>query len=146
MVARRAPWGALPLTRGANPWKVFEALQQEVQSALEHFTPSQDPAIRLYSGEDAVMLEIDAPGLVAEAFEIAPAGVKLVIQFEAKSDVPEGARALLNDRVVRPTRYEVTLPFAAAADAIDAAYDKGVLRVTVKAPSPSTARVVVRAG
>lgn len=146
MIAVRAPWGALPFARGANPWKVFEALQQEVHSALGHLTPSQDPSVRLYSGKDAVQFEIDAPGLTAEAFEIAPAGQKLVIQFEAKSDVPEGARPLLNDRVVRPTRYEVTLPFTVAADAIDAAYDKGVLRVTVKAPAPSSTRVIVRAG
>lgn len=146
MVSRRVPWGAFPFVRGASPWKYIEALQQEVQTALDHFTPSQDPAVRLYSGQDAVLFEIDAPGLTAEAFEIAPAGQKVVIQFEAKGDVPEGARTLLSDRAVRPTRYEVTLPYPVSADAIDAGYEKGVLRVTVKAPAPSAARVVVRAG
>ena len=146
MIARRAPWGAFPFTRGANPWKVFETLQQEVQSALGHLTPAQDSPVRFYTSQDAVLFEIDAPGLTAEAFEISPTGQKLVIQFEAKSEVPEGARLLLNDRVVRPTRYEVTMPYAVSAEAIDATYDKGVLRVTVKAPSPSEARVVVRAG
>lgn len=146
MIARRAPWGALPIARGTNPWKVFETLQQEVQNALEHLSPAHDPSVRFYTSQDAVLLEIDAPGVTPEAFEISPNGPKLVIQFEAKSEVPSGARPLLNDRVVRPTRFEVTMPFAVSADAIDAVYDKGVLRVTVKAPAQSQTRVAVRAG
>lgn len=146
MIAKRAPWGAFPFTGGSSPWKVFETLQQEVQNALGHLTPAQDSSVRFFSSRDAVLFEIDAPGLTAEAFEISPAGQKLVIQFEAKEDAPVGARPVLNDRVVRPTRYEVTMPYAVSAEAIDAFYEKGILRVTVKAPAPSEARVVVRAG
>src|SRR5262245_36163885 len=126
MIAKRAPWGAFPFARGGNPWKVFEALQQEVQSALEGWSATQDSSVRLSSQEGAVLVEIDAPGLSAEAFDIAPAGQKLLIQFESKGDSPEGARPLQIERGSRPVRYEVTLPFAVSVEAIDAAYDKGI--------------------
>jgi HSP20 family molecular chaperone IbpA len=146
MIANRIPFSPFSIPWVAGPQKVFHALQDQVQEAFSRSLGEHDPSVRMYGSESSAVLEIDAPGLDPAAFEIAPTGQKLLVQFDAGRQEPEGARPLMQERRSRPTRYELTVPFNIAADTIDAVYQHGVLRVTVKAPEGAAGKIVVRAG
>lgn len=125
------------------PWKLFNALQQEARRAL-HTIPRPEAPLRVYQSQEAVQVEVDAPGLTAEAFDIAPTRNTLVIQLTPPQETTEG-RLLIHERTGgHPTRYELTLPFEIAADSLDAVYDKGVLRITAKPLVTAPTHVAVR--
>lgn len=144
MVANRLPFTPLTLNWPASPWKLLEAFQGEVQNLFSHV--NTDSAVRMWAGTDVVAIEIDAPGLTEDAFEILPNGQKLVVRFKHSESDHSGERAFLQERELRPTRYDLALPFPVDAERLDAVYQKGILRITARAPEQSKAKVVVRAG
>lgn len=144
MVANRLPFTPLTLNWPASPWKLLEAFQGEVQNLFSHV--NTDSAVRMWAGTDVVAIEIDAPGLTEDAFEILPNGQKLVVGFKHSESDHSGERAFLQERELRPTRYDLALPFPVDAERLDAVYQKGILRITARAPEQSKAKVVVRAG
>lgn len=144
MVANRLPFTPMTLNWPASPWKLLEAFQGEVQNLFSQ--ANTDSAVRMWAGTDAVAIEIDAPGLTEDAFEIVPNGQKLVVRFKHPEADHSGERAFLQERELRSTRYDLALPFPVDAERLDAVYQKGILRITARAPEQSKAKVVVRAG
>lgn len=144
MVANRISLTPMTLNWPASPWKLLEAFQGEVQNLFSH--ANTDSAVRMWTGTDTVAIEIDAPGLTEEAFEILPNGQKLVVRFKHSDSGQTGERVFLQERELRPTRYDLSLPFPVDAGQLDAVYQKGILRITARAPEQSQAKVVVRAG
>lgn len=144
MVANRLPFTPMTLNWPASPWKLLEAFQGEVQNL---FSPAHtESAVRMWTGADAVAIEIDAPGLAEDAFEVVPNGQKLIVRFQHPESDHSGERAFLQERELRPTRYDLSLPFPVDAGRLDAVYQKGILKITARAPEQSQAKVVVRAG
>jgi len=142
MIATRRLFSPFVPGHFAAPWKLLNALQQEARHAMSPSAAQPGP-LRVLRADDAVQVEVDAPGLTGEAFQIAPTRDTLVIQFTPQSAGPEG-RCLMNERSAQPTRYELTLPFLISAETLDAVYDKGVLRITARPLENAPTHVAVR--
>ena len=97
------------------------------------------PAMDLAETQDSYVLRADLPGLSAADVQIELENRVLSISGERKAEqLSEGAGYRRVERASGAFRRTLTLPAGVEAEAITAAFDNGVLTVTV--PKPVTAK------
>ena len=110
-------------------------------------TPAWAPAIDISERTDAYVVTVELPGVKLDDLEIAYQDGLLTIQGErgvAPNSVDEQTHLI--ERRYGPFRRSVTLPLHVTADAIDASFEDGVLRVQVpKAEEAKPKRIEVHA-
>jgi HSP20 family protein len=90
------------------------------------------PAVDIFERKDAYMVAVELPGVKLDDLEIAYQDGLLTIQGK-RGSAPGSAdeQAHLVERRYGPFRRSITLPLHVTADAIDASFEDGVLRVLV---------------
>jgi len=122
-----------------------QELQQSGYGAAS--TPAWAPAIDISELKDAYVVTVELPGVKLDDLEIAYQDGLLTIQGE-RGVAPTSAdqQTHLVERRYGPFRRSVTLPLHVTADAIDASFEDGVLRVQVpKAEEAKPKRIEVHA-
>jgi len=122
-----------------------QELQQSGYGAAS--TPAWAPAIDISELKDAYVVTVELPGVKLDDLEIAYQDGLLTIQGE-RGLAPTSAdqQTHLVERRYGPFRRSVTLPLHVTADAIDASFEDGVLRVQVpKAEEAKPKRIEVHA-
>jgi len=90
------------------------------------------PALDVLDNKDAFVVNLEAAGLRKEDFEISFHDGVLSIAGERREEpVPEGATCFRRERFHGRFARSVTLPAAVQSDKITAAYQDGVLSVTL---------------
>jgi len=110
-------------------------------------TPAWAPAIDISERKDAYLVTVELPGVKLDDLEIAYQDGLLTIWGE-RGVAPNSAdeQTHLIERRYGPFRRSVTLPLHVTADAIDASFEDGVLRVLVpKAEEAKPKRIEVHA-
>ncbi len=93
---------------------------------------SSTPPINVYSGEDDVVVTSEIPGIKAEDVEISVSGDTLTMKGTRKAeDLAQGATWHRRERGEGSFYRRVRLPFSVDSQKVEAAYEKGVLRITL---------------
>lgn len=104
--------------------KTGDVQQQEPETVLR-------PPVDIFEDSEGITLEADMPGVNAERLNLHVENDSLIVEGEARIDMPEGMEALYAD--VNATRYRRSFALSSELDTdeIDASLKDGVLRVRI---------------
>jgi HSP20 family protein len=101
-------------------------------NGFSRLTPAAWPAVNIWEDEQNVYAEADLPGLNLEQLEVfVTEGDQLTIKGERLVEQPEGAVWHRQERGFGQFTRQLTLPALVNADAVEAKYEQGVLRLTL---------------
>ena len=119
-----------------RPWHVFNV---DVDGASAYFP------VDVYETDDEVVVTASLPGIKPEDIDISVTGQLLTITGEAKEEVDEKAQGYYRrERRAGTFHRHLTLPTEVESASADAAFDHGVLRLTlpkIEAMKPKTIKV-----
>lgn len=129
------------------------SLQREVNRIFEDFgrwpamfpmfRGEQMPRITLSETDSALMLEAELPGLDEKEIDIALREDLLTIRGERKQEREEKKTNYhIQERSFGSFARTIALPFAPDAQTVKAAFDKGVLKITLPKPAEVTEKTV----
>ena len=94
------------------------------------------PSVDVFAAPEGVVVEIELPGVPAEAIRVTAAGGALVVEGTKGDPEPTGQRYLRAERAFGAFRRHVPLPGDARPEAAAATLREGVLRVVVPRGAP----------
>ena len=100
-------------------------------------SPAWQPRVDIYELDDAIIVQVEAPGLQIEELKIGfEAGQLIVEGVRTHPPLPSPARAALVEMNYGPFRRALPLPDDIDGDGIRATYDAGVIQVHVPRRPP----------
>lgn len=101
------------------------------QTRRQEAEPVLSPPVDICETQDGITLMADMPGVSRDGLNLRVDGNTLVIEGEARLDLPEGIQPLYAD--VRATRYRRSFGLSSELDAgnIDASFANGVLTLRI---------------
>lgn len=133
---------------GLRPWRAPWDLQDEFTRFFEGFGDGLGVveedftlAIDVRETDDAYVVEADVPGMKKEDVSIEVNDDVLTIKGERKSEHEETRKDYYRiERQSGSFRRCITIPGGFKADAVDAKFEEGVLRVTLPKPDDAKPR------
>jgi len=122
-------------TRPGLAWPTFgrlTSLQDELERMFESPLQAWTPALDVHEDKDNYSIRVELPGMKREEIEVSIQNDALVISGERKAEaVKEGTEVHRQERFYGRFSRVLTLPTAVAGDKVKAAYQDGVLTVTL---------------
>jgi HSP20 family protein len=121
----------------------FHQLRSEMDRLLNGFLGStsnggahpivgrDQPAVNLWDKNDALMLELEIPGVKSEQIDISVAGLDLTIKVQRPDVAEEGATYHRRERPVGDFTRVLRLPCEVNSDKVAAELHNGVLTLTL---------------
>lgn len=140
------------------PWDPFRAMRREMESALralDQNASSADigagaPAISVAETKDAFEVTAELPGVDEKDIKVSLDANQLVIAGEKKAESSKEEKDWhVEERSYGSFYRSMSLPFEPEDGAVDAHFDKGVLRLTIKKPAKaikSTKTIDIKTG
>ncbi|MFO0805427.1 MAG: Hsp20/alpha crystallin family protein [Gemmataceae bacterium] len=125
----RGPFGAL--------WNDVNTVQDEVAKLFNRVAPfvaapAAGPHLNVWEDDQAIFVEADLPGVDPEKIDVTVTeGNQLTLRGERKAPQFEGATWIRQERPNGEFLREIGLPALVNADAVEAKYENGVLRLTL---------------
>jgi HSP20 family protein len=117
----------------------FNQLQREMNRLFEELgtTSSRSirgfPAVNIWLSEDGAILTAELPGMKADQIDISVTGESLTLSGEkVPEELPEAARYHRQECGCGKFSRTIQLPFKVDSKKIDAVFERGVLRITLK--------------
>ena len=131
-----------------NPWQELDAARREV-SALLGGGPRwghdaiDGPTFNVHAGQNGVVLAAELPGFDPEAFDISVQNDTVKVRGKRQEEeVTGGARYHVRERSAVEFEKSFRLPFPVDTEKTEAAYEKGVLTVTLHRPAEQQPRKI----
>jgi HSP20 family protein len=103
------------------------------------------PAVNLWDGKDALMLELEIPGVKNDQIDISVAGLDLSIKVQRPDIAEEGVTYHRRERPVGDFTRVLRLPCEVNADKVAAELQNGVLTLTLpKAEAAKPRKISVK--
>ncbi|MDH3627854.1 MAG: Hsp20/alpha crystallin family protein [Acidobacteriota bacterium] len=116
----------------------------EAHGGLEYWTPVAD----IFAADDTFQVFLELPGLQQDQIELRIDGEQLVVEGERRAErEADGRRFHRVERSSGRFMRRIDLPADADRDQIDAAFENGLLQVTLprtRNPKPGPIRVKIR--
>lgn len=130
-----------------NPWQELDSFRREVSTFLNGNPRSgsdleDGPAFNVAVGENGVILTAELPGFDPEAFDVNVRNDTVTIRGRRDEEQVENATYHLRERGAVEFEKSFRLPFPVDADKTDAAYEKGVLTVSLHRPDEQKPRKI----
>lgn len=119
--------GGRGATRVPAVWHEMNALLE----ALERPAHVQPPRLEFATTEEALTLRLVAPGVSASDIDVSVTGRRLEVSVTRQAEVPEGWRAVRQERRQWRVQRTLELPFDVHADQAEARLDRGVFTLTL---------------
>lgn len=125
------------LSRWSNPWQELDRLQHEVNRLFEglpargaRYAAPRYPAMNVWINDDGAVLTAELPGCDPDALDISVIGEVLTLSGSRQAEeVPEHATYHRRERACGRFSRTFELPFSVEAEAVEASFENGVLRV-----------------
>ncbi len=129
---------AFLLDRMSDPLSVFDDLMG-MQQRFNGLFPSiatrgaarEYPPIKVWTSDDQVVVDVEAPGMDARDVDLSIDGSVLTIKGKRLLDGEEGRAYHLRERFCGEFVRTLTLPYRAETAKVKAAYRNGILRIRV---------------
>ncbi len=110
-------------------------LQREINRLFSNVGQSATldyPAINVWEKEDSLIVTTEVPGIDPENINVSVTGANLTISGISKADpIKEGETYLRQERELGSFQRNVQLPFQVNPQAVEAKYEKGILKITL---------------
>lgn len=110
-------------------------LQREINRLFSNVGQSTSldyPAINVWEKDNSLVVTTELPGMDTENINISVTGATLTISGISKADpIKAGETYLRQERELGNFQRNVQLPFQVDSKAVEAKYEKGVLRITL---------------
>jgi HSP20 family protein len=132
-------WTSQELT--LDPFRAMRREMENVLRAFEQNPPSSDigagaPAINVAETKDAFEVTAELPGVDEKDIKVSLDSNQLVISGEKKAESTKEEKDWhVEERSYGSFYRSMSLPFEPEDGAVDAHFDKGVLRLTIKKPA-----------
>ena len=145
----------LPFRSSPSPWQEMERLRREMNRLFAGLPASAGgvaapvyPAMNVWTNEDGAILTAELPGVNADDIEISVEGDTLTLSGNRQPDeMPEQATYHRRERGHGRFSRVFRLPFPIDSGKVDAAFEKGVLRVSLPRPeSDKPKKITIKAG
>lgn len=138
-----------PMPRQESSPDLFGTLQREVNRVFDQMfggmaAPASGfaPSVEMKETEEGVVVSAELPGLEEKDVEVALEGEVLTISGEKKQELTEEKGGFhLSERSYGSFRRSIRLPWPASPAEASAAFDKGVLTVSLKRPPEAVPKV-----
>ncbi len=101
------------------------------------------PAVDIVELPDEILIQIDLPGIAAEAVDLSLVGNMLtLVATRVRQEFPDAVRAPLRERFVGRYQRSIPLPAPVNDDAIRAETRDGLLTITLKKSTPTQGRSI----
>ena len=128
--------------------RLFHQFQPDLQSFQRwaHLPSHRYPPINLWEDNGNLCIEAELPGVSDDQIDLTVSGNELVLKgSRPEVNVPEGAAPLLTERRVPEFSRVIHLPCKIDHDKIEAAFENGILTVTMpKAAAARSRQIKVR--
>lgn len=139
----------LPVPRGEPSTDLFGTLQREVNRVFDQMfggmaLPASGfaPSVEMKETEQGVVVTAELPGLEEKDVAVELEGDVLTISGEKKQEKSEEKEGFhLSERSYGSFRRAIRLPWPANPAEASAAFDKGVLTISLKRPPEAAAKV-----
>ena len=117
-------------------------------AVLSFDAPTWQPSVDIYEMADALLVQVEAPGLSLDDLNLSLDGGKLIVEGNrVRPPLPSPARVALVEMTYGKFRRVLPLPADVDGDAIAATYDAGVLQIHIpRVPRPAPKRLQISAG
>jgi HSP20 family protein len=135
--------------RFASPLREFDLLRDMTRVASRlagegASAPTWTPPVDIFERDDAVLVDLEIPGVAPEAIDIQLDENVLVVSGERAFSPAEDAAARRVERAYGAFTRTIKLPANVQGDDITATFAHGVLRVTApKTPEPQPRKIAV---
>lgn len=148
------PFGSF-VRRGtfASPWREMERLRRGMNRLFADVRPGLAaapcyPAMNVWTNEDGAVVTAELPGVKAADIEISVLDDTLTVTGNREpAKLEEGQTYHRRERSCGKFTRSLQLPFAIEAEKVDAAFEKGVLSITLpRAEADKPKKIVVKTG
>ena len=119
---------------------VFGSLPVLSDAVLSFDAPTWQPSVDIYEMSDALLVQVEAPGLQLDDLNLSLDGDSLVVEGNrVRPPLPSAARVALVEMTYGRFRRVLPLPTDVDGEKIKATYDAGVLQIYIprlKRPAP----------
>ncbi len=117
-------------------------------AVLSFDAPTWQPSVDIYEMADALLVQVEAPGLSLDDLNLSLDGSKLIVEGNrVRPPLPSPARVALVEMTYGKFRRVLPLPADVDGDAIEATYDAGVLQIYIpRVPRPAPKRLKISVG
>jgi HSP20 family protein len=139
-----------------RPRHPFHQLRDEMDRLVTGFFGAADgilppvfrgqPAANVWEQGDALMVEMEVPGVKSDQLDISVAGGELTVRIERPETAPEGAAYHRRERAVGSLSRVIHLPVEVDTDRVQADLRDGVLTITLPKAASAKPRKINVAG
>ena len=117
-------------------------------AVLSFDTPTWQPSVDIYEMADALLVQVEAPGLQLEDLNLSLDGNALIVEGNrVRPPLRSPARVALVEMTYGRFRRVLPLPTDVDGDNIEATYEAGVLQIHIpRVPRPAPKRLAIQAG
>lgn len=117
-------------------------------AVLSFDAPTWQPSVDIYEMADALLVQVEAPGLELDELNLSLDGGKLIVEGNrVRPPLPSPARVALVEMTYGKFRRVLPLPADVDGDAIEATYDAGVLQIHIpRVPRQAPKKLRISAG
>lgn len=134
-------WNTSLMSSG-NP---FLALRRDFERKLGLEADSVYAGMTVYETADAFCVDVDVPGMSQSEMNVTLHDDHLIIEGSRKSELPEGAKEVFNDRTFRSFRRVLRLQEPIQKESVEAELTNGVLKLKLRrAPEAQPHKIEIR--
>jgi HSP20 family protein len=122
-------------SRVPSVWNEMNALLE----ALERPAHVNPPRLEVSTTDEALTLRLVAPGVSADDIDVSVVGRRLEVNVSREAEVPEGFRALRQERRQWRVQRTLELPFDVRANEAEARLERGVFTLVLPRTAPPEA-------
>ena len=114
-------------------------------AVLSFDAPTWQPSVDIYEMSDALLIQVEAPGLQLDDLNLSLDGNNLVVEGNrVRPPLPSAARVALVEMTYGRFRRVLPLPADVDGDKIKATYDAGVLQIYIpRLTRPTPKRLII---
>jgi HSP20 family protein len=132
----------------------MERLRREMNRLFTDWAPGSRwgaapayPAMNVWTHEEGVVVTAELPGVAPEDIEISVVNETLTVSGARQPDAVEGATYHRRERSQGRFTRSFQLPFRVESDQVEAAFERGVLHITLpRAEADKPKKITVKAG
>lgn len=137
-------WSRFPFVNAAGSTGL-DRLHEQVNRLFDRYTrhDARYPLVNLYANDEQVLVEAELPGIDPTTLDVTVAGNMLTVKGERVADESiKSEQYQRRERGAGAFSRSFELPYEVEADKVDAAYRRGVLKLTLPRQEASKPRKI----